>query len=372
MHHLRIAIVVFAIFTMPACTDTESTGDGGATAPAAAQAAPPTPAATQPTTGGIPQITFSKKIHDFGVITDANDYSTTFTFTNTGTGTLVISDVKATCGCTVPSLAKTAYAPGESSTVSVTFNPSGKSGLQNKTISVISNAQSQSVTKLVIRADVRPLIQYNFFLRFGEVVLGQQLTRRVVLSYSDPELRITDLYSTNPHFSAKLIDVGAPNPVAGGLPYLATLEVTLASDAPWGLIHQSQVKFTGRGRAAEQFAPTIAPYSVMLSGHIFGDVRLDPIMLLSETSIARNQTFKLSAELTRASGAPFSVTDVRITETSVPGLTPSVVANGPAAYTVYLDGAAPASGGAVNGNVTVSTDIPGEEELTIRFAMYVK
>ncbi len=357
-------IVVVAILTLAACTDTESPGDGGATAPAAS-------AATSPTTGGTPRITFAKRIHDFGVRPYAVDYNTTFSFTNTGTGTLVISEVKAACGCTVPTLAKTEYAPGESATLNVTFNASGKAGAQNKSISVISNAKPQSVIKLVIRADVRPLINYNFFLRFGEVLLGQQLTRRVALSYTDPDLRITNLSANNPYFSVKLIDVGAPNPAAGGLPYLATIEVTLGSDAPWGLL-QAQVKFNGHGRAAEQFAPATAPYTVIVTGKIFGDVRVDPIMLSSEETLVRNRRFRVSAELTRASGAPFSVTDVRIAETTVPGFKPSVVANGPGAYTVYLDGTAPARRGTFKGSVTVSTDVPGEEELSISFAMFVQ
>jgi len=376
MHHVRFAIVVLAIFMLPACDDTESPADGSATAQAAPPASPTsaTPSAspaTQPTTGGTPRITFVNTIHDFGVITDADNHTTTFSFTNSGTGTLVISQVKSTCGCTVPALAKTVFAPGESATISVTLDPSGKSGQLNKAISVISNAQPQNVTKLVIRADIRPLIDFDHFLRFGERELGQEHAHRFVLSYRDPELRITDVYTTDPYFSVKLTDVGTPNPVAGGLPYLATLEVTLGSDAPWGIL-QSQVKFTGRGRAAEQFAPAAAAYSVMISGYVFGDVRLDPIMLLSRDSIGRNRPFKLSAELTRTSGIPFSVTDVRITETTLPGLTPSVVANGPAAYTVYLDGTTPAAGGTINGSLMVLTDIPGEEELPLRFAMYVK
>ncbi len=84
MHHLRFLIVVVASLTLSACTETESPGDGGATAPVA-------PTATSSTTGGAPRITFAKRIHDFGVIADTEDYYTTFSFTNTGTGTLVIS-----------------------------------------------------------------------------------------------------------------------------------------------------------------------------------------------------------------------------------------------------------------------------------------
>ena len=179
-------IVVVAILAMPACTDTESP------------------------TSGTPQITFTKRMHDFGVIADSDDQSTTFSFTNTGTGTLVISEVKATCGCTVPTLTKTEYAPGESATLNVRFDPSGKSGRQNKSISVISNAQLQSVTKLAIRADVRPLVDFNFFLRFGEVKLGQQRTGRVVLSYTDPDLQIRGLGVEHPHLAQPRTDAEVP------------------------------------------------------------------------------------------------------------------------------------------------------------------
>jgi hypothetical protein len=272
----------------------------------------------------------------------------------------------------VPTLAKTAYAPGESATLNVTFNPSGKAGKQNKSITVVSNAPRQTVVKLAVRADVRPLVHFNFLLKFGQLALGTQHTRRVVLSHSDPDLRITDLYSTNPNLSVKLLDVGVPSPAGANLAYQATIEVTLGTDTPWGLLEQTQVKFTAHGRAAEQFAPAVAPYSVIVTGQIFGDVRLDPIVLMTRKSLGRNQTFKLSSEMTRASGAPFSVTDVRITETTVAGVKPSVVANGPGSYTITLDGTTPTSGGVVNGRVAVRTNVPGEEELSIRFTMYVK
>ncbi len=370
MHQLRSIIVVAFVLALPACTESGSP-DGGTKTPVVASTPPAAPT-TAPSSNGRARIAFAKTTHDFGVIGDAQDYYTTFSFTNTGTGTLVISEVKATCGCTVPTLAKTAYAPGESATLNVTFDPSGKAGLQSKFISVISNAQKQSVTKLAIRADVRPLVDYNFFLRFGEIELGQQHTRRVELRYSDPDLEITDLFVTNPHFSVKLIDVGTPNPATRTLPYRATLEVTAGSDVPWGLIYQTQVKFTARGRAAEHFAPAASPYTVMVTGQVFGDVRLDPVMLASRETMARSQQFKVSAKLSRASGAPFSVSDIKISETTASGLNPYVVTNGPNSHTVYLEGTTPVSGGPVAGVLVVTTDAPGEESLPIRFALFVK
>ena len=67
-------IVVVAILTLAACTDTESPGDVRATAPADAVTttpAPAAPAATSPTTGGTPRISFATSLHALGLTAPA-------------------------------------------------------------------------------------------------------------------------------------------------------------------------------------------------------------------------------------------------------------------------------------------------------------
>lgn len=49
-----------------------------------------------------PVITFDETEKDFGEITQGTKVEHTFKFTNTGTEVLRISNVAATCGCTVP------------------------------------------------------------------------------------------------------------------------------------------------------------------------------------------------------------------------------------------------------------------------------
>ncbi len=186
---LALVSVLGAAAALPACTDKVD--------PAAAARSPTAPA-------GIPRINFDAIAHDFGSIVDTQEYRTTFRFTNTGTGKLVISDVKAGCGCTVPTLRKSEVLPGESSTIDVVFTPSGKVGLQQKTISVISNARPGNVTTLTIQGHIRPLVRIDtLFLEFGEQQLGQQHTRRVSVSYADPDLAISDVAVTNPYISAQ-------------------------------------------------------------------------------------------------------------------------------------------------------------------------
>ena len=76
-------------------------------------------------------ITFKEKSIDFGDIVQGQKVSHTFELTNTGESPLVISNVAATCGCTVPSWPKEPIAPGASAEIQVSFNSAGKMGKQN-------------------------------------------------------------------------------------------------------------------------------------------------------------------------------------------------------------------------------------------------
>ncbi|HAZ26265.1 MAG TPA: hypothetical protein DCY95_18235, partial [Algoriphagus sp.] len=66
-------------------------------------------------------ITFKEKSVDFGDITQGDKVSHTFELTNTGTTPLIISNVAATCGCTVPSWPKDPIAPGAKAKIEVSF-----------------------------------------------------------------------------------------------------------------------------------------------------------------------------------------------------------------------------------------------------------
>ena len=72
----------------------------------------PQPSAEAPPVA-VPRITFDKTVHDFGRITDTRKQTALFRFTNTGTGTLKVQDMKSSCGCTVPKLARKEFPPGD-------------------------------------------------------------------------------------------------------------------------------------------------------------------------------------------------------------------------------------------------------------------
>lgn len=101
----------------------------------------------------LPKFQWKEQVHDFGVVIQGEKVSYTFTYTNSGKSALVISSVHASCGCTVPKYDTEPILPGKSGKIEVIFDSSGRSGLQNKTLTVLANTQPNSV-ELHFTADV--------------------------------------------------------------------------------------------------------------------------------------------------------------------------------------------------------------------------
>lgn len=89
-----------------------------------------------------PHLVFSEPQYSFGTIATGAVVRHTFEFRNTGTAPLVISTIGVSCGCTTPSWTKSPIKPGGVGLVNVTFNSAGKTGVQNKILTVESNSSS--------------------------------------------------------------------------------------------------------------------------------------------------------------------------------------------------------------------------------------
>lgn len=88
-----------------------------------------------------PVISFDKNEHDFGEIMDGTPVETVFNYTNTGDSPLVVTNIKSTCGCTVPQdWSKEPLAAGQSDKFTVKFNGKG-SGKTSKAVTVTANTE---------------------------------------------------------------------------------------------------------------------------------------------------------------------------------------------------------------------------------------
>lgn len=89
-------------------------------------------------------IKFASTVHDYGTIEQGSDGSCNFVFTNTGQTPLVLSNVRASCGCTVPTWPREPILPGKEGSIKVVYN-TNLIGSFNKSISVNSNAKNKEV-----------------------------------------------------------------------------------------------------------------------------------------------------------------------------------------------------------------------------------
>lgn len=100
--------------------------------------------------------TFEKIQHDFGKIKEEEGPAdVTFEFTNTGDKALVLTNVKASCGCTTPSWTKDPVQPGAKGTIKASYNPRNRPGKFVKSITVYTNGQPDIVA-LTIQGEVIP------------------------------------------------------------------------------------------------------------------------------------------------------------------------------------------------------------------------
>ena len=77
---------------------------------------------------------------DLGQIPQGKPVTIEFEFENTGKTAVIITNVKASCGCTATDYTKEPVAPGKKAQVKATYNAAAK-GAFTKTVTVTTNAE---------------------------------------------------------------------------------------------------------------------------------------------------------------------------------------------------------------------------------------
>ncbi|MBS1488803.1 MAG: DUF1573 domain-containing protein [Bacteroidetes bacterium] len=102
----------------------------------------------------VDPITFSEKTHDFGIVKEANgSVAFDFTVTNKSTRAIKILKVQPSCGCTTPDWTKEAIAAGGTGFVRASFDPKGRPGYFNKSLTVTTDWDGNPVV-LQIKGNV--------------------------------------------------------------------------------------------------------------------------------------------------------------------------------------------------------------------------
>jgi len=106
------------------------------------------PAKTSPTAA----FHWSNTTHDFGKTKVGVPVSYEFRFKNTGMLPLVISSVKASCGCTVTAYTKEPVEHGSSGFVRATYD-AAKAGVYSKTVAVSANTP-EGIIHLTVKGEI--------------------------------------------------------------------------------------------------------------------------------------------------------------------------------------------------------------------------
>ena len=88
----------------------------------------------------MPVMTFEETKYDFGELIEGDVVETVFNFKNTGKTPLIITNARASCGCTIPDYSREPIPVGEEGVIKVKFNSRGKHGKQNKRITLTTNS----------------------------------------------------------------------------------------------------------------------------------------------------------------------------------------------------------------------------------------
>ncbi len=105
-------------------------------------------------TNKMARIVFEASEFEFGEVKEGEVVQHAYKFKNTGTVPLLISNARASCGCTVPTWPKEPIPPGGTGEILAKFNTADRTEFQKKTITVTSNSWPQE-TEVVLHGFVK-------------------------------------------------------------------------------------------------------------------------------------------------------------------------------------------------------------------------
>lgn len=118
-----------------------------------------------------PQIVCAEPVYDFGEKSNSGFVEHDFPIRNAGTLSLEIVNVHASCGCTAVKPSQNVIPPGGEASIGTRLDLRGRTGLQQKTITVQSNDPKNPTLVLQLKGTATQVLRANpsslFFGRIG-------------------------------------------------------------------------------------------------------------------------------------------------------------------------------------------------------------
>ena len=119
---------------------------------------------------GKGEAVFEETTYDFGTVLEGSEVIHNFKFKNEGNGTLEITNLLPSCGCTVAFKSNDTVKPGEYGEISLRFDTSGREGKTNKEVIVIFKNNDTKELELKLYGIIKPIFDLSpDYVAFGMI-----------------------------------------------------------------------------------------------------------------------------------------------------------------------------------------------------------
>ncbi|MCA9178072.1 MAG: DUF1573 domain-containing protein [Planctomycetales bacterium] len=231
---------------------------------------------------------FSEREHDFGAVARGAETIHRFEFENKYLEDIHIAGVRASCGCTTPSVSKDTLKTWEKGAIVAKFNTDRFMGRKQATLTVTIDKPFYAEVQLNVTGYIRPDVVINpGMVNFGDVNQSSGASQKVQVSYAGRnDWTINDVRSVNEHFQVELGDA-----VRTGNKVTYDMLVHLKPNAPSGFFKDSLTIVTNDARNARLSLPisgkiasalTIAPAALSFGEVSMGDSAVKKVIVQSK------------------------------------------------------------------------------------------
>jgi hypothetical protein len=144
----KTALIALALLSLAACKEMDKKST-----PVESMSKEEIQKAVTDTTNFTTLVWIDSVIQPLGKLKKDKDIEITWRFKNTGDKNLIIENVTASCGCTIPEKPEQPFAPGQEGVIKAKFNGSG-SGSITKQVHVIANTKPAKEHTLTFTGEV--------------------------------------------------------------------------------------------------------------------------------------------------------------------------------------------------------------------------
>jgi hypothetical protein len=311
-------------------------------------------------------------IVDFGDVQDYETVKASVRFSNNGDQTLEVFRVQPTCGCTTTALEKTLFAPGEGDQIELTFKPKG-SGKQTKVVRVLTNDVNNPSQEIKIKANVISSVSVSPpALSFGRIPLNEGATRSVAINAPNESFELGDVSVFGELKSDSKLTLTKTS-AEGALPKTWRVDVKLDPNIKWGW-YTGSLRVNGTVQNPGDTTPRPINKTVGMNANIQGKVQASDSMFRL-LSLAQGKNFQKNVRLSRADGQTLEILAAEVIGSNLASMNVVIkpIENvGGGLYELTLVGNTGDMTGVIRGNVRVTTNVPGEEEIILKIAGSVR